>query len=384
MSNYRDDTNETAVVSETVWAGIKSFAEDTAQIAAVVLFGLAALYSDSVSVSETITDAQMIVQDDFALASEEATGQLRASDQQTETVYAQDRYFSGLSVLHEDSLRASDELISGVARSVLVEAVTASDQFVTARRAESLIVETASVSEALLRPASVVVEESAHASDLAMGSAHARAVLDDSVSISDSVVDQSQNSVQASDSATVSDEASGHLAARNLVEDSALADGFPLGGDDSGQAWTACTQGWAMSRYAPFFFTSIAVVDGVLIGTRSDGLYVLGGGQELVSSRIKTARIDIGGSSLAHPLAAYLEYELIGTASLSVTQTQSGVEETYPYVLPEESSGSLTNARFELGRGLRGRHFSFELALDGERGHIDELSIVTAQTKRRI
>ena len=139
-----------------------------------------------------------------------------------------------------------------------------------------------------------------------------------------------------------------------------------------------------MSRYAPFFFTSIAVVDGVLIGTRSDGLYVLGGGQELVSSRIKTARIDIGGSSLAHPLVAYLEYELIGTASLSVTQTQSGVEETYPYVLPEESSGSLTNARFQLGRGLRGRHFSFELALDGERGHIDELSIVTAQTKRRI
>ena len=384
MSNYRDDTNETAIASETVWAGIKSFAEDTAQIAAVVLFGLAALYSDSVSVSETITDAQVIVQDDFALVSEETTGRLRASDQQTETVQAQERFFSRLSVLHEDSLRASDELISGVARSVLVEAVTASDQFVTARRAESLIVETAFASDALLRPASVAVEESASTSDWATGFLHVRAALDDSASISDSVIDGSQNAIQIGDSAAASDEASGRLAAQNLVEDSAFADGFPLGGNDSGQAWTACTQGWAMSRYAPFFFTSIAVVDGVLIGTRSDGLYVLGGGQELISSRIKTAKIDIGGPSLAHPLAAYLEYELVGTASLSVTQTQNGVEETYPYALPAELAESLTNARFQLGRGLRGRHFSFELALDGERGHIDELSIVTAQTKRRI
>ena len=191
MSNYRDDTNETAIASETVWAGIKSFAEDTAQIAAVVLFGLAALYSDSVSVSEAITDAQVIVQDDFALVSEETTGRLRASDQQTETVQAQERFFSRLSVLHEDSLRASDELISGVARSVLVEAVTASDQFVTARRAESLIVETAFASDALLRPASVAVEESASTSDWATGFLHVRAALDDSASISDSVIDGS-------------------------------------------------------------------------------------------------------------------------------------------------------------------------------------------------
>lgn len=384
MSNYRDDANDTAIASETLWSGIKGFAEDTAHVAAVVLFGLAVLYSDSAAVSEEIIDAQLIIQDDFALASEEASGWLHASGQVAESVQAQEQYFSRLFVMHEDDLHAGDELIAGPVSTVIDDSATASDQFIASRHATNLIVETASVSDALLRPASVVVEESAHASDLAMGSAHARAVLDDSVSISDSVVDQSQNSVQASDSATVSDEASGRLAARNLVEDSALADGFPLGGDDSGQAWTACTQGWAMSRYAPFSFTSVTVVDGVLVGTRPDGVYVLGGGQELITSRIKTAKIDIGGSSLAHPLAAYLEYELIGTASLSVTQTQSGVEETYPYVLPAESSGSLTNARFELGRGLRGRHFSFELALEGERGHIDELSIVTAQTKRRI
>ena len=384
MSSYRDDLNDTAIVSETIWAGIKGLAEDTAQIAATLLFGLAVLHSDAAAVSEELIDSRMIVQDDFALASEETLGWLHASEQVFESVQAQEQYFSRLFVLHEDAARAGDELISGAVFSVLVDSVAASEQFIAVRHAENLIVETAFINDALLRPASVVVEESARASDLAWGANHARAVLDDLATVSDSVVDGARNAIQVSDSATVSDLINGHLVARDLVEDSAFADGFPLGGDDSGQAWTACPQGWAMSRYAPFFFTSIAVIDGVLVGTRPDGVYALGDGPEQIPAHIKTARIDIGGDRLTHPLAVYLEYELTGTASLSVTQTQSGVEETYSYVLPAESSGSLTNARFELGRGLRGRHFSFELALEGERGHIDELSIVTAQTKRRI
>ena len=384
MSNYRDDLNDTAVASETIWAGIKGLAEDTAQIAAALLFGLTVLHSDAATVSEEIIDNRLIVQDDFALASEEALGWLRASEQVFESVQAQEQYFSRLFVLHEDIARAGEDLIAGAISSVLGDSVTASDQFIASRHATNLIVETASISDSLLSPASIIVEESVHVSDLAWGANHARAALDDSATVSESVIDGSQNAIQVTDSATVSDLTSGHLAARNLIEDSAFADGFPLGGDDSGQAWTACPQGWAMSRYAPFFFTSIAVIDGVLVGTRSDGVYALGDGPEQIPARIKTARIDVGGDRLAHPLAAYLEYELTGTASLSVTQTQSGVEETYSYSLPAETAEALTNARFELGRGLRGRHFSFELSLDGERGHIDELSVVTAQTKRRI
>lgn len=116
----------------------------------------------------------------------------------------------------------------------------------------------------------------------------------------------------------------------------------------------------------------------------ADGVYALDGGAETISGRIQTGKLDIGQGGLVHPLAAYLEYELDGTAEMDVTTTQSGQAETYTYALPAEAAGELTNGRFVFGRGLRGRHFSFALRITGTHGYINDLSVNSAPTKRRV
>ena len=124
----------------------------------------------------------------------------------------------------------------------------------------------------------------------------------------------------------------------------------------------------------------------MIYGVADDGVYALNGTGH-VAGRVETGKLDIGGDQLVHPVSAYLEYELDGPdkgAQLDVTTTQSGAPQTYTYTLPSESAAHLTNGRFVLGRGLRGRHFSFTLRLQGTRGHINDLSVTTTPTKRRV
>ena len=71
-------------------------------------------------------------------------------------------------------------------------------------------------------------------------------------------------------------------------------------------------------------------------------------------------------------------------ASLAVTTTQSGAAQTYAYPLAVEPAAELTNGRFVLGKGLRGRHFAFELQMQARSGVINDLRVDAAPTKRRV
>lgn len=108
-------------------------------------------------------------------------------------------------------------------------------------------------------------------------------------------------------------------------------------------------------------------------------------GLEYINSKIVTGKVDIGGGILAHPVGAYMEYELSdATSEMIVSTTQAGVSQSYGYKLIDGKSDELTNGRFIFGRGLRGRHFKFELRLSGVSGHIHDLRIDATATKRRI
>jgi len=106
-----------------------------------------------------------------------------------------------------------------------------------------------------------------------------------------------------------------------------------------------------------------------------------------VDAKLTTGQLDLGQGQLVHPLGAYLEYELSGSSKkfeISVSTTQSGTKQTYTYNLPTEPSNYLTNGRVLFGRGLRGRHFSFEIKIGGLYGYINDFSIDIAATKRRV
>nr|DAY12553.1 MAG TPA: hypothetical protein [Caudoviricetes sp.] len=108
-------------------------------------------------------------------------------------------------------------------------------------------------------------------------------------------------------------------------------------------------------------------------------------GLEYINSKIVTGKVDIGGGILAHPVGAYMEYELSdGESEMVVSTTQGGAVQSYSYKLVDGKADELTNGRFIFGRGLRGRHFKFELRLNGVSGHIHDLRIDASATKRRI
>ena len=108
-------------------------------------------------------------------------------------------------------------------------------------------------------------------------------------------------------------------------------------------------------------------------------------GMEYINSKLITGKVDIGGGILAHPVGAYMEYELSDCESeMVVSATQGGTVQSYGYKLTDGKADELTNGRFIFGRGLRGRHFKFELRLNGVSGHIHDLRIDASATKRRI
>ncbi|MBX6209464.1 hypothetical protein ISD46_33445, partial [Pseudomonas aeruginosa] len=56
MSDYRDDSNDTAVISDTTWLGLSAVSEGTARISETVLYGLLVLHTDTAAVSDEAID----------------------------------------------------------------------------------------------------------------------------------------------------------------------------------------------------------------------------------------------------------------------------------------------------------------------------------------
>lgn len=383
MSRYQDDTQETAVASSFTWAGISSVAEEAAKTATSLAFGLLVLHAGAAVASDQVTDNARHLLAEHAMVADETTGQLRAVQLIQEAVLANDRAIERLKVLHADSATVGDGVVESY-RGVTVETATASDQVIAIRTVAVLIQESARISDFTGQAATVVVEDQAAITDEATGKARANVLVAEAGYAADEVVDARQAGVQVTtELATASSTVVDHLTASSLVVELAALDDAVIGGA-MGQAWTANADTWAMSRYAPYTFSGLAVIDGRLYGMADDGVYALGTTGEVIQGEIRTGKLDVSSGVLATPHAAYLEYELDGTAEMDVTTTQSGAAETYTYGLPPELAGELTNGRFVFGRGFRGRHFTFALRMTGTHGYINDLSVSTAQTKRRV
>ncbi|MBD1295554.1 hypothetical protein [Pseudomonas aeruginosa] len=387
MSDYRDDSNDTAVISDTTWLGLSAVSEGTARISETVLYGLLVLHIDTAAVSDEAIDRPAHLLADQATISDAASDQLRARVLVVDTATAADRVTGTLRVLHVDDALASDGVLDRV-RSLVVDGASVADEVLGTRHAFTLVLDAARISDSTGQAASVLVEDAATVSDQATGALHGRVLLVDGASLADEVVDAHQ-AVQALlvDRASIAALVLDHLVARDLVSDAVVIEDITVGGDqDGGQAWTANVDSWAMSRYAPYTFRSLAVIDGRLYGIADDGVYALDGDSQPVAGRIETGKLDIGQGALVHPHSAYLEYALDadGTVAMDVTTTQSGSAATYSYPLESEPADELTNGRFKFGRGLRGRHFTFTLRLTGRHGYINDLSVESAPTNRRV
>ncbi|MFW1850116.1 hypothetical protein ACG9XR_06030 [Acinetobacter guillouiae] len=214
----------------------------------------------------------------------------------------------------------------------------------------------------------------------------AKDALNDQLNISDEFTSPKPTYSHSESISVISSEIYDHLIAKQWIFDTAFIEDEVQKNNAVGGAWTANADNWAMSRYEGYNFTEICVIDGKLYGVNELGVFVLDANTH-IQAKIKTGKLDLGNGNLVHPIGAYLEYELSGISKnieIGVKTTQSGNEQVYFYKLPHEQSNYLTNGRVLFGRGLRGRHFSFEINVNGDHGYINDINIDIAATKRRV
>lgn len=384
MSSYRDDTQETAVAGDATWAGLTAIVEESVRVVAALTFGLTVLHASSATAADEVIDTAIAIVTDAAIASETVLDSRRSAAVTAEQASVSERWTHALRVVHEDTAEAGDAVIDATG-SAVVELATATDEVLASRYVTSIVVDSALASDVALGAASEILDETAAASEVVVDVLRAASLALETAAASDEAFGGQQSAAPVIEVGRISGAALDLLHAQDVViEQAVIEDSDPAARGQLGQAWTANADTWAMSRYAPYSFLSLAVVDGVAYGVAGDGVYALTGGSDLISGRIETGRMDLGRGALVHPVSARIEYELDGSAEMSVTTTQSGQALTYDYALPAEAARKLTNGRFIFGRGLRGRHFSFALQLDGAHGHINDLSVNVTATKRSV
>lgn len=387
MSNYRDDVNEIAVMGDATWAGLRTIAESTIFLSDQVLFGLAMLVADGAILSDQVADRIGRVVNEHVIVGDAVLGSATLRTLVVEQARIADTTRSAMATLVDEGVVLGDEVILRT-RATVTDSVVVSGDALNHRIARQIVAEHARLTDAVPFAARQVIEDGAAAADQVIDRLRARSLVVDSAVLADELAGAfTSGPALVTELVRVEDMAHGVLHARDMVSDMAAAiwDEALQPGADLGQAWTAPAGGWAMSRYAPFTFASLAVIDGTAYGFGADGVYALDGDGEQIEAQARTGMVDMTGGVLCHPLQSLIAYELIGSAWLDVSQTQGGVQaESYTYSLPAEPAAVLTTGRFSMGRGLRGRHFQYALRLSGQRAHINDWSVTLAPSKRSI
>ena len=127
MSNYRDDTQETAVASATAWGGLTAIVEESALAVAALMFSVGVMHSaDAVAADEVIDKAYSVTIEQAAVA-DAVLDAKQGRDLVLEQRKAADLFTGRLRVLHTDAAVASDQSMESL-RSIVAESALASDQ----------------------------------------------------------------------------------------------------------------------------------------------------------------------------------------------------------------------------------------------------------------
>ncbi len=308
-------------------------------------------------------------------------------------------------VLVKDSVKISDDATSRIIKSnevieqcvisdlvidkvfsVITDTVKMLDQEIGQRTAFNLITEKAKPSDKLVGGVVESIVDTLVISDSYKNINKAKILIVDTLQLQDDLQQQVKFKQLVSDLVKIKSSVLDRLIAQSIIRDIIFIDDLITDNAAIGYAWTANTDNWAMSRYQDYKFDELVVINNVLHGINDLGVHKINV-PKFIGASITTGNLDIGNGNLVHPLAAYLEYELSGlnkSLEVGVTTMQSGNSETYYYSLPVEPANQLTNGRVIFGRGLRGRHFSFDIKINGEHGYINDLRIDVAATKRRV
>ncbi|MFZ4537186.1 hypothetical protein [Propionivibrio sp.] len=384
MPNYRDDETSGAVASEVYTSRLGMWLQDTARAVATVVIATSFTFSDSATAKDAMTDGSLLRSSDTATVSETYLTLAALRQNITDTGSAKDSLAVFQRTQVTDGAIAGDA-ITGLVTSRLTDSATASDTLTHAKRSMRQIAETATASDLVTTITRQQVSEAASASDIAVSFSTIRIRITDTAMAQDSLSETSLQSATMTERATASDSLWQHLSASTRWTDSAYASD-ELSGVGVGGAWTANVDKFATSRYYPYDFTSLAVINGTLYGTCPRGVFRLDdpASTEIIKTQLVTPSLDLSTGALVIPRSVYLAYACDGEVAMNVATEQSGQAIDFDYTLPAELADTTTTGRITLGRGLRGRYYRFTLRTEGVRFNAAEMRVALDELKRKI
>lgn len=386
MAIYRDDALDNIFLSDSNWLRLKSMAEDYLVLSDLTQTRIRVDLDDSFHLADEVNQSGVIYNayDAFQL-SDSVTSQKIARTNLLEQFRLTDSAYAFLSEHTDDQIILGDATIAKI-KANSKDSIQLNETITSQRYAKQSSYDQFKLTDQANTVASAQVTDSILLEDFYQDKLYAKSYAFDDLVFSDEVLSNVQLNNHAIDSIRF-----GAVEQCKLIARSNSNDYFSLydtikDSKSYGQAWTANTDTWAMSRYMPYTFDGLSVINGQLYGWNAQGVYALGQPSNAIQGLIQTGKLDFG-DNLVHPTAAFLEYEMTGDdkqLSIAVTTTQSGQPSTYRYLLANEVADHLTNGRVVFGRGLRGRHFAFEISIAAQSAKINALSMEFTKTNRRI
>jgi len=383
--NYRDDMVEHVQITITPSGGLKAtVAEDAAVIRDVTQANLVLLITDGMSVADPTAERQMAVPFADAQVSDDFASQRQAQQRETAAAALRDGVRAFFSVLGEADGTVTDEAISRFL-ALASDSASVTDEQQGMQAAVQNLIDMAVATSDYAPIFRFVADEIIQATDEEHAAQLAILLLTSALQVKDDALFKAVAQAVAESSLIVTDETRLHIEARLGVTEEAVIESCLSAGAEA-MAWTANVSSWATSRYLPYDFDSIAVIDGHLYGTAKDGIYRLDDSEatEEIHAMIRTGQIDVSLDVLARLESVYCLYEARADITLAVEQTQAGDRERYEYDLPDKDASVITTNRWVLGKGLKGRTFTFELNAIGEKANFLELDILAQAGKRRL
>lgn len=154
--------------------------------------------------------------------------------------------------------------------------------------------------------------------------------------------------------------------------------------EQSSQVWTvSLAEDRATSTFENYGFNSFGVIGGKAFGAKADGLFLLEGDTDdglPIQASVSYGAQDFGTKTDKRMVSAYVGASSTGKLYLKIIA--QGTEYLYA---ARDSSEDIQQQRFDVGRGLAGTYFTFELFnKNGGDFEIDSVTFVAADFKRRI
>ena len=223
MSNYRDDTTDTAIAVDSTWAGLSAITDNTARMKELFIVAIAALSINSAVASDEISWRSVFYVEDAAVVNDAATHRLTAKNNASSIAFGNDN------LIYRQRTIASDTAFLGEtwrtnSFNLAIDAAIVKDSVTSLRRHSSLLANTAVIKDSMPALTKDLSTEQAKAIDNIFGKKHHSYTLADEFTALDAVFDDinRRTSATVADSAAVVDSIT-LTKVRNTLAEQALA-----------------------------------------------------------------------------------------------------------------------------------------------------------------